>query len=470
MPHRVGEEKPNRPEMQVRFPAGPPSVVLKIAFLLLLFLTGCKGGGEPTLASAAPPPTSPPPTATRPQIPSRTPTATTTPTFTPTPTPSVTPSPTELPTIRHLRIFDQLDQLVRDNYLYLNFGGLNWPAWAAIHREQVAAGMTDDQFYRAMSELVGKLGDGHSTFQSPAAADETNAAIQGQRQMVGIGVEMAARPERNTAVLLAVYPQGPAWLAGLRPHDSVLSVDGQPILQAWNQLEGPAGSAVTLTVQTPGQHPRQVQLVRALVDSPPPVAARQLTEDGIVYAQIRTLWDRNTTPLLRQRLEELGSQQPITGVILDLRINRGGSEHTLAGLLSLFANGTLGHFVRRSGERPLVVTGAGVHNSQTVPLLVLIGRETMSYAEVLAGVLQSTGRAQLVGTVTSGNVETIWPHDFEDGSRLWLAEEGFRALNGGDWEQKGVTPDYFIPLDWADFADETDTQLATAVQLLGGAP
>jgi carboxyl-terminal processing protease len=314
--------------------------------------------------------------------------------------------------------------------------------------------------------LVGRLNDGHSVFQSPAAADVTSAIIHGQHHSVGIGVEAAPRPERGTAVLLDVYPDGPAWDTGLRAHDNLLTLDGDPILDRLAQMSGPAGTSVRLTVQTPGQLPRQVEIIRALVDTPPPVIARQWEEGEIIIITIRTFWDRSTARLLRLRLLELGEQGTIGGLVIDLRTNHGGSEYSLEGSLSLFADGTLGYFTRRDGERPLAVTGEEVHNSQTVPLVILIGRETRSYAQIFAGVLQTTGRARLVGTVTSGNVETIWPHGFEDGSRVWIAEEGFRPLTSGNWERDGIVPDFYVPGDWADFAAKDDTQLETAIQLL----
>jgi C-terminal peptidase prc len=368
--------------------------------------------------------------------------------------------------VRQLRIFDQLYDLILNNYLYPDFNGLNWPAWGAIYRERVAAGMTDAEFHRAMAELVSKLNDGHSVFQSPAAAQVTNAIIEGQHHSVGIGVEVAPRPERETVVLLDVYSGGPAWIAGLRAHDSLLTLGGLPILDQLAQLGGPAGSTVRLTVQTPGQLPRQLDIIRAPVDTPPPVTAHRWEGEAIIVITVRTFWDQNTASLLGRYLQELGEQGAISGVVIDLRTNRGGSEHSLKGTLSVFADGTLGYFTRRNGERPLIVTGESIHNSQTAPLIILIGRETSSYAEIFAGALQSTGRARLVGTVTGGNVETIWSHDFEDGSRVWIAEEGFRPLTGGNWEQDGIVPDFYVVGDWADFTAENDTQLETAIQLL----
>lgn len=455
--------------------SGPSLRLIAALGLLLPCLICCQGEPAPTLAAAARPlplQADPAPEAaggagvpTRTATPLPTPTATTTPspTTTTTTTPTVTPTPTEPPTVRHLRIFDQLHRIVLEDYLYPDFNGLNWPAWGAVYREKVAAGMTDAEFHQAMVELVAKLEDGHSVFQPPAAALETSAIIHGNHQSVGIGVEAAPRPERGTAVLLDVYPESPAWNAGLRPHDSLLTLDGYPILERLPQLSGQLGTTVRLQVQTPGQPPRQVDVVRALVDSPPPVSSSRVADEDMAVLVIHTFWDKDTAAVLRRCLQELG---PLRGLVIDLRTNPGGSEYSLEGSLSLFADGTLGHFTRQAGERPLQVAGQTVHNSQIVPLVILIGRETSSYAEIFAGVLQSAGRARLVGTVTQGNVETIWPHLFEDGSRLWIAQEGFRPPTGGDWERDGILPDFYVAGDWADFTAENDTQLATALQLL----
>lgn len=444
-----------------------------VVFLLASLLSACHQGQLPTLAAAAPPIlTAQKGTGSTPRLPTRiasqTPSATPSVSATPLPsrTATPTPTPTEPPTVRHLRIFDQLYQLVLDNYLYPDYNGLNWPAWGMVTREQIAAGMTDAGFYQVLTELVAKLGDAHSVFQSPAAANLTRNIIHGNHTSVGIGADLSPRPENGSAVLLEVYPAGPAWNAGLRPHDRILLIDGHPALEGLWRLDGSAGSTLELSVQSPGQMPRQVALLRAPVNSPAPVTVSRWQESGIVIILVRTFWDQNTASILRHRLQEVGDQAPIEGIIIDLRTNRGGSEYNLEGTLSLFTDGTLGFFARRNSERPLAVIGESIHDSQNLPLIILIGRDTSSYAEIFAGVLQSVGRARLLGTVTEGNVETIWPHSFEDGSRLWLAEEGFRPLHGGNWEQDGVVPDYYVPGDWADFTAENDPQLGMALELL----
>ena len=250
----------------------------------------------------------------------------------------------------------------------------------------------------------------------------------------------------------------------MRPHDLILALDSVPVLERVDDLNGPAGTTVTLTVQSPGSATRAVPVTNWPLTSPPAVTAERLEPAGVLLITIHTLWDTNTATLLQSHLK--AQAETPAGIILDLRTNRGGSEANLLGCLAPFTQGTVGQFVRRDGQRPLQVEGVNLNQSQSVPLVVLVGRDTSSYAEVLAGVLQSNGRARLVGDVTQGNVETIWPHDFEDGSRLWLAEETFRPVVGAAWERNGVQPDYYLPLDWSEFTRENDPHLALALELL----
>ena len=76
-----------------------------------------------------------------------------------------------------------------------------------------------------------------------------------------------------------------------------------------------------------------------------------------------------------------------------------------------------------------------------LPLVVLVDNETASYAEVLAAILQREDHALVVGTPTAGNTETIYAYTLKDGSRLWLAQEGFRLQNSVNLEGIGVQPE-----------------------------
>lgn len=401
-------------------------------------------------------------------------------TLTSTARPSATPaSPSPTPTQlvsdetveRQLRVFTHLWESVHDLYVYPDFNGLDWDDVQRRYRARIEAGMDDQIFYQAMWEMVDELGDDHSTFNSPEEVVEEDEEVRGYLDYVGIGIYVTTLFDKGYAVLLQVFPDSPAEQAGLLPHDRILAVEGQPVVdeQGHNQLDlllGPAGSQVQITVQTPGQEPRQLVTTRARIQTQLPVDARRLPETDVGYILVPTFRDETVAGRVRQALEGLMAQGELAGLILDLRINGGGIETALIDTLVLFTNGEQGSFVSRISEHPLLIEADPVGNSQELPLVVLVGRETESFGEIFSGVLQESGRALVVGRTTDGNVETLWGIDFEDGSRAWIAVETFRPPSGADWEESGIVPDIEIPLDWDEFTPQEDPQLQAALDWL----
>ena len=88
-------------------------------------------------------------------------------------------------------------------------------------------------------------------------------------------------------------------------------------------------------------------------------------------------------------LKDLTAQGPLDGLILDVRMNGGGSSLVTDPVMSFFASGKLGEFVSRDGSRSLSVEPNPVQNSQTVPLVVVVSQETVSYGEIFAGIMDN---------------------------------------------------------------------------------
>ena len=192
------------------------------------------------------------------------------------------------------------------------------------------------------------------------------------------------------------------------------------------------------------------------------------TTDGsrIGYIFIPTFYDETIPDQVRAALESFGE---LDGLILDNRMNGGGSSSVVEPILSFVTQGTVGNFVSRSGERPLEVTADPIHNSQSVPLVILVGVDTVSFGEIFSGALQDLGRAKLVGQTTLGNVETLHIYSFSDSSEAWIAAERFAPINNpkADWEKDGVLVDVEAFADWDTFTFENDPAVTAAVALLG---
>ena len=435
-------------------PSGPPPSLTSPAFTETL-------EGRPT------------PTTTEPA----TPTATVTPLPSPTLTRTATPTAVITPSPRQLSIFRELWQIVKDSYLYADFNGLDWDAIFDEYRQGIESGMRDDDFYLAMDEMIFRLGDEHSVFLSPQEVLREEAEFAGNNDYVGIGALIIAVPERDRAAILITFPGSPAEQAGLKSHDSILAVDGEPILDENGFLRdvvrGPQGSQITLTVQTPGQEPRQETLFRRQINGPVPVPYRLLDSPGgkrIGYILLVTFNDSTIDDQVEGALRTITQNGELDGLILDNRQNSGGADTVLRGTLAYFTGGTLGLFISRNDERPLEVKSYDVSGSQQVPLVVLVGPGTASYGEVFSGILKDQERAYLIGETTEGNVETLWGYDFEDGSRAWLAHESFRPYHhpDEDWEVTGIVPHETVLTNWDEINPENDPAVEAALEHLDG--
>ncbi len=188
----------------------------------------------------------------------------------------------------------------------------------------------------------------------------------------------------------------------------------------------------------------------------------------IGYILLVTFDDSTVDEQVASALRQMSGEAPLDGLILDDRMNGGGTNTVLEPMLGYFVGGNLGNFINRDEVRPLQIDLNDINGSSQVPLVVLVGSETASFGEIFAGVLQDVGRAYLIGQTTDGNVEILWGYDLEDGSKLWLANETFRPLNHPDqnWEQVGIIPDSFQPGEFDEFSLENDPVILAAIGYL----
>lgn len=387
------------------------------------------------------------------------------------PTSSISTNP-EISKTEQLKVFDDLNKKINSVYLYPDFNGLDWKSIVAKYRAKISAGVDSETFYTNMEALMVELGDDHSSFLSPVEVKASNAELNGQTDYVGIGVLINPVPKKERATILSILPDSSAEHGGLKQHDSILAIDGIPITENGIdyslRVRGPECSAVRLSIQSPGEEPRDEMFIRYHITGGLSIVAKLVTTtDGsrIGYIFIPTFFDDTIPKQIKKALQDFG---PLDGLILDNRMNGGGSSSVVYPIFSYFTSGTIGHFVSRTETSPLDISADPVENSQTVPLVVLVGTDTVSFGEIFSGALQDLGRAKVVGQTTLGNVETLNGYDFTDGSQAWIAADRFDPLNShANWEKDGIIPDVEAYADWDTFTFENDPSVAAAVKLLG---
>ena len=462
---------------------------LRIILSMVMLATSLAACGYPAQTST------PEPYAARPTIvwPSATPspTITLTPTPLPTSTPTSTPlatdtpvasptlTPTALPLDMQMRIFEDMWSVVNENYVYPDFNGVDWEAVRVEFRQRISAGLDNAGFYNTMYEMIYRLGDEHSFYLSPQEVAEDEAHYAGQHDYVGIGVLHQPIPERKLTVILAVFPGSPAEAAGLQPRDAILAVEGVPIIDEdgilRDTVRGPAGTPVTLTVRTPGQAERQVTIIRQRITGSVSVPYQVLTSPAglrIGYIFLFGFDDSTIDERVADNLQVMTAEGPLDGLIIDNRMNGGGASTVVEPILGYFTGGTLGYYVYQNEQRPFRVSSTDINGSQDIPLVVLVGSGSASFGEIFAGVLQDSGRAHIIGTITDGNVEVLWGYNFDDGSELWLASETFRPYLHPelDWEASGIIPDEIVAGDFDQSTLENDPPVLAALAYFESLP
>lgn len=382
-----------------------------------------------------------------------------------------TPTPTILPRAAREELFEEVWLTVNDYYLYDDFKGVDWKAVHDEFKPKALAAPSAPEFYLVLSEMVAQLDDDHSYYIAPWQVIEEDERINGEVNYVGIGILYHREKEAQNILVVYVIPGSPAEKAGLKRRDRITHVNGVPLSKDKEEptgIRGPIGSKVSLTVQSPEQRPREVVIERGSINGSILPSSRRLDADqSIGYLFIPDLWTGDMSEQVEEELDSLLAGGRLDGLVIDLRGNGGGLRTTLEAILGQFVIGKVGDFYSQEVSYPFTIRKAALYDRlKNVPLVVLVDKSTISYAEVLAGSLQVRKRAQVVGVASLGNTETIFPYDFEDGSRAWVAQEGFRLPGGVNLEGRGVIPDKISDKDWTRFSERNDPQIEEALDLL----
>ncbi len=142
-----------------------------------------------------------------------------------------------------------------------------------------------------------------------------------------------------------------------------------------------------------------------------------------------------------------------SGMVLDLRGNGGGSLREAVLLTALFVRPNPDQCpVVQIREKNQIYVLPTFPDQPTFawrkPLIVMIDRHSASASEIVAGALQDTGRAVIVGDTQShgkGTVQTVLPMGREDNGSIKITTARFYRINGSSTQVKGVSSDIRLP-------------------------
>ena len=162
------------------------------------------------------------------------------------------------------------------------------------------------------------------------------------------------------------------------------------------------------------------------------------------YVKVTAFYD-NTPDQFKAVVSAL-QEQGITGLVFDLRDNRGGKPEAVQEMLSyVMPLGAYGTMTDTKGSVTKLSTK--MNNQIDLPTVTLINGSTAGEAEFFAGVLQDAGLTTVLGQTSAGKAKYQSYFVLEqDYSALKLTVGEYGLMKSGSWQGVGIIPDQEVIL------------------------
>ncbi len=312
----------------------------------------------------------------------------------------------------------------------------------------------------AISGMVQSLGDPHSLYMNADRFEQLKEHTEGE--FGGIGVTMGFKDSKVT--IISVLDDTPGEHAGLEAGDEIMAVDGTPVSEMQPEevamhIRGEVGTDVTLTIRRAGEEDKDYTLTRGSIEMK--TVAGKMLDGGMGYIRIAS-FSENTGKEFKAAYDLL-EEQGMKGLIIDLRENPGGLIKSCVEVAShVVPKGTVVSVIDKNGKKETYESDLA---ESKYPIVVLIDGNSASAAEILAGALQDTGAATLVGTKSygKGSVQVVVPMHHDDALKLTIAK--YYTPSGRCIDGIGIEPDVEVALPQG---ATSDVQLEKAEEVLRG--
>ncbi len=332
----------------------------------------------------------------------------------------------------------------------------------------------------AIRGMIDALDDPYSSYLSSDEYRQTLEGISGQFE--GIGAEIGTKAADGTSgcatlgpdcrlLIIAPMAGSPAEAAGVLAGDLVLaadgvSLDGLTVDGARDRIRGPKGSAVTLSILRDDAEPFALEITRDVIQQEE-VVSKALDDGAVGYVKLNGFSDRGADEVEAALREHVTAGR--TAIILDLRGNPGGYVTAARQVASEFiGSGTLFWEQESDGTQiPTEATGDGVATNPAIRVICLVDGGSASASEIVAGALQDTKRATLVGQTTFGKgTVQQWQELTGEGGAFRLTVARWLTPEKRWIHEVGLEPDVAVTIP-ADVAAGDDPVLDKALELLG---
>jgi carboxyl-terminal processing protease len=301
----------------------------------------------------------------------------------------------------------------------------------------------------SVAGMISSLHDPYSEYLSP----KEFTSFDQPASFAGIGVSVD--PKTAGLEVVHVFNSSPAERAGLKSGETIVAVGsrslhGVPADTATTLIKGPPGTNVELTVKPMHGAPHTLTVTRAII-SEPVVASTMRTVHGVKLGWVYlATFSEGSAAEVRSAVDKL-LKEGARGLVLDLRADGGGLVSEARLIASIFIPSGVIVTTRGRSQPTTVLTAAGGAIPSSVPMVVLVDRDTASASEIVTAALQDHRRATVVGTHTYGKgvFQELEPLAGGGAIKITVGEyftpNGRNLGGGGVKEGAGITPEVQVP-------------------------
>lgn len=304
--------------------------------------------------------------------------------------------------------------------------------------------VSDEQLLKyAIDGMLSGL-DPHSVYVKDEKFEELNEDTKGS--FAGLGMEVVM--EAGFVKVVAPIDDTPAAKAGIKTGDLIIKMDGNTVSgltlrEATQRMRGEPGTSITLTILRESEpDPIEVNLIRAVVRLSS--VKRKRLSDQIGYLRI-SQFQIATAETFRKELKQLRDSEGFKGLVLDLRNNPGGLLTSAISIADMFIKeGSIVSTKGRLENSEQIYNATNIDLMDGKPVIVLINAGSASASEIVAGALQDSKRALLMGTDTfgKGSVQTVM--NISDKEAIKLTTARYYTPSGHSIQAQGITPDVVV--------------------------
>ncbi|MBA3946092.1 MAG: peptidase S41 [Herpetosiphonaceae bacterium] len=408
--------------------------------------------------------------------------------------------------------FKQMFDSIRATYAFKGIAGKepNWDALSAQLTPRVAAAERNQDgqaFYMVLRDFVSAFKDGHVGLNGAAFGQK----FQAERTAGGYGFAIRQLDD-GSYIVVYVTADGPAASAGMQVGANVTQFDGKPIdaaVKAVQPLAGPfstdsalryqqqryllratVGTSATVTYANPGKATSTISLTavterqsfqatslfRGFNPEALPVEARRLSP-SVGYIRINSNYDDlNLIIRLFQRALTTFTAEQVSGLVIDMRQNSGGSPLELAGFLTnkTITLGQLQYYSSKSNRFENEGVPDTIDPKQEQyhfdKLALMVSPACASACEI-----ESYGFSQVPGMIVVGQYPSAGieaevsrgQYQLPEGMSLQIPTGRFVLPDGSIFlEGKGVVPTLRVPIDEKTAVSQDDVVLQAAQQVV----